>query len=171
MIRREGKMGDKVTGVMVYYYFVCKRKLWFFCHQIIMESENEDVILGKILDDNSYQKDDKHINIDDVINIDFIREEKELHEVKKSRVLEEAGVWQLKYYLYYLQKRGVVDLKGKIDYPLLKKTMKIELYDKDIKEIERIIEEISVIKRAELPPALLESKVCRKCAYFDICFV
>ena len=104
-------MGDKVTGVMVYYYFVCKRKLWFFCHQINMESENEDVILGKILDDNSYQKDDKHINIDDVINIDFIREEKELHEVKKSRVLEEAGVWQLKYYLYYLQKRGVVDLK------------------------------------------------------------
>ena len=171
MIRREGKMGDKVTGVMVYYYFVCKRKLWFFCHQINMESENEDVILRKILDDNSYQKDDKHINIDDVINIDFIREEKELHEVKKSRVLEEAGVWQLKYYLYYLQKRGVVDLKGKIDYPLLKKTMKIELYDKDIKEIERIIEEISVIKRAELPPALLESKVCRKCAYFDLCFV
>ena len=171
MIRREGKMGDKVTGVMVYYYFVCKRKLWFFCHQINMESENEDVILGKILDDNSYQKDDKHINIDDVINIDFNREEKELHEVKKSRVLEEAGVWQLKYYLYYLQKRGVVDLKGKIDYPLLKKTMKIELYDKDIKEIERIIEEISVIKRAELPPALLESKVCRKCAYFDLCFV
>ena len=171
MIRREGKMGDKVTGVMVYYYFVCKRKLWFFCHQINMESENEDVILGKILDDNSYQKDDKHINIDDVINIDFIREEKELHEVKKSRVLEEAGVWQLKYYLYYLQKLGVVDLKGKIDYPLLKKTMKIELYDKDIKEIERIIEEISVIKRAELPPALLESKVCRKCAYFDLCFV
>ena len=171
MIRREGKMGDKVTGVMVYYYFVCKRKLWFFCHQINMESENEDVILGKILDDNSYQKDDKHINIDDVINIDFIREEKELHEVKKSRVLEEAGVWQLKYYLYYLQKRGVVDLKGKIDYPLLKKTMKIELYDKDIKEIERIIEEISVIKRAELPPALLESKVCRKCAYFALCFV
>ena len=32
-------MGDKVTGVMVYYYFVCKRKLWFFCHQINMESE------------------------------------------------------------------------------------------------------------------------------------
>ena len=164
-------MGDKVTGVMVYYYFVCKRKLWFFCHQINMESGNEDVMLGKILDDNSYQRDDKHINIDDVINIDFIREEKELHEVKKSRVLEEAGVWQLKYYLYYLQKRGVVDLKGKIDYPLLKKTMKIELYDKDIKEIERIIEEISVIKRAERPPALLESKVCRKCAYFDLCFV
>lgn len=107
-------MGDKVTGVMVYYYFVCKRKLWFFCHQINMESRNEDVMLGKILDDNSYQRDDKHINIDDVINIDFIREAKELHEVKKSGAVEEAGVWQIKYYLYYLQKRGVDDLKGKL---------------------------------------------------------
>ena len=164
-------MGDKVTGVMVYYYFVCKRKLWFFCHQINMESGNEDVMLGKILDDNSYQRDDKHINIDDVINIDFIREAKELHEVKKSRAAEEAGVWQIKYYLYYLQKRGVDDLKGKIDYPLLKKTMEVELTDEDKNEIERILGEISEIKCAELPPALAESKLCKKCAYFDLCFV
>ena len=164
-------MGDKLTGVMVYYYFVCKRKLWFFCHQINMESGNEDVMLGKILDDNSYQRDDKHINIDDVINIDFIREAKGLHEVKKSRAVEEAGVWQIKYYLYYLQKRGVDDLKGKIDYPLLKKTMEVELSDEDKNEIERILGEISEIKRAELPPALAESKLCKKCAYFDLCFV
>ena len=101
----------------------------------------------------------------------FIREAKELHEVKKSRAVEEAGVWQIKYYLYYLQKRGVDDLKGKIDYPLLKKTMEVELSDEDKNEIERILGEISEIKRAELPPALAESKLCKKCAYFDLCFV
>ena len=164
-------MGDKVTGVMVYYYFVCKRKLWFFCHQINMESGNEDVMLGKILDDNSYQRDDKHINIDDVINIDFIREEKELHEVKKSRVLEEAGVWQLKYYLYYLQKRGVVDLKGKIDYPLLKKSVIVELSEKDVEILERIIIEITDIKHQEILPVSGNSKLCKKCAYYDLCFI
>ena len=27
---------------MIYYYFVCKRKLWYFCHEIRMEAENED---------------------------------------------------------------------------------------------------------------------------------
>ena len=164
-------MGDKVTGVMVYYYFVCKRKLWFFCHQINMESGNEDVMLGKILDDNSYQRDDKHINIDDVINIDFIREEKELHEVKKSRVLEEAGVWQLKYYLYYLQKRGVVDLKGKIDYPLLKKSVIVELSEKDVEILERIIIEITDIKHQEILPVSGNSKLCKKCAYYDLCTI
>ena len=79
-------MTDKrITGVMIYYYFVCKRKLWYFCHEINMESENENVQLGKLLDEKSYERDEKHINIDNVINIDFIREHQELHEIKKSK--------------------------------------------------------------------------------------
>lgn len=49
-------MEERITGVMIYYYFVCKRKLWYFCHEIRMEAENEDVILGKILDESSYKK-------------------------------------------------------------------------------------------------------------------
>lgn len=65
-------MDERITGVMIYYYFVCKRKLWYFCHDIRMETENEDVMLGKILDESSYKKKDKHVNIDDIINIDFI---------------------------------------------------------------------------------------------------
>ena len=40
-------MEDKITGVMIYYYFICKRKLWYFCHQITMEEGNENVQLGK----------------------------------------------------------------------------------------------------------------------------
>ena len=63
-------MTDKrITGVMIYYYFVCKRKLWYFCHEINMESENENVQLGKLLDEKSYERDEKHINIDNVIEI------------------------------------------------------------------------------------------------------
>ena len=40
-------MEERITGVMIYYYFVCSRKLWYFCHQINMEDENENVQLGK----------------------------------------------------------------------------------------------------------------------------
>ena len=85
-------MDERITGVMIYYYFVCKRKLWYFCHDIRMETENEDVMLGKILDESSYKKKDKHGNIDDIINIDFISEHKELHEIKKSKAVENAGI-------------------------------------------------------------------------------
>ena len=164
-------MGDKVTGVMVYYYFVCKRKLWFFCHQINMESGNEDVMLGKILDDNSYQRDDKHINIDDVINIDFIRDKNEVHEVKKSKAIEDAGIWQLKYYLYYLKNKGVNDVTGSIDYPLLKKKIHVELSEEDIRKLEKVLKDIQVIRDINTNIELEEKTICNKCAYHDLCFV
>ena len=54
-------MENRVTGVMIYYYFVCKRKLWYFINEINMESDNENVMLGKLLDENSYRRDDKPI--------------------------------------------------------------------------------------------------------------
>lgn len=162
---------ERITGVMIYYYFVCKRKLWYFMNEINMETENENVLLGKLLDESSYKKDDKHINIDNVINIDFIREHRELHEVKKSRAIEEAGIWQVKYYLYYLKKRGVSDLKAKIDYPLIKKNLVVELTGEDEIRIEEIIREITDIKAQLLPPEFDARKICNKCAYHDLCFI
>lgn len=30
---------DKITGIMIYYYFVCKRKLWYSYQNISMESD------------------------------------------------------------------------------------------------------------------------------------
>lgn len=164
-------MEERVTGVMIYYYFVCKRKLWYFCHEINMEAENESVMLGKLLDENSYRRDDKHINIDNIINIDFIKEHKELHEVKKSKAIEEAGIWQVKYYLYYLWKRGVKNLKAKIDYPLLKKNLIVELDEEDIDQLEKIISDIHEIRGLEIPPEFCEKKICKKCAYHDLCFI
>lgn len=164
-------MEDRITGVMIYYYFVCKRKLWYFCHEIHMESENEDVMLGKLLDESSYRREDKHINIDNTINIDFIRERKKLHEVKKSKTVQEAGIWQMKYYLYYLQKKGIENLTAKIDYPLLKKNLTVELADDDSAVIEDIITEIRELKISELPPVFEKNKLCKKCAYHDLCFI
>lgn len=164
-------MEERITGVMIYYYFVCKRKLWYFCHEINMEAENENVMLGKLLDEHSYQRDEKHINIDNVINIDFIKEHHELHEIKKSKSIEAAGIWQVKYYLYYLKERGVENIRGKIDYPLLKKNVIVELADEDIKKLEGIISEICKIRKQNVPPEFLETKVCKKCAYHDLCFI
>ncbi len=155
-------MEKRITGVMIYYYFICKRKLWYFIHEIM---------LGKLLDENSYKRDDKHINIDNVISIDFIREQKELHEIKKSRAIEEAGIWQVKYYLYYLKQRGVTEVKAKIDYPLLKKNLVVELQDDDEKQLQEIIQEILILKKQEQIPKFDTKKICAKCAYHDLCFV
>ena len=139
-------MDSEITGIMVYYYFVCKRKLWYFCHGIQMEAENENVQLGKLLDASSYSRDSKHVLIDNMINIDFIRDKNEVHEVKKSKAIEDAGIWQLKYYLYYLKNKGVNDVTGSIDYPLLKKKIHVELSEEDIRNLEKVLKDIQFIR-------------------------
>lgn len=164
-------MKKEVSGTMFYYYFVCKRKLWFFSNEIQLEDENEDVKLGKLLDESSYSREEKHILIDNTINIDFIKDWKILHEIKKQKSVEEAGIWQVKYYLYFLKKRGIYLEKGILDYPKLKKREEIFLSLEDEKEIEKILENIGKIIQEERPPKLEKLKICKKCAYFEYCYI
>ena len=157
--------------MMIYYYIVCKRKLWYFYHDIQMEQNNEDVLIGKVLDMETYKREKKHINIDNVINIDFIKSKRIIHEVKKSKKIEEASITQVKYYLYFLKKKGIKDIKGKIDYPLLKKSIEVELSEEDERYLEKIMYEIEKIVDEKIPPEMVKNKICSKCAYHDICFI
>lgn len=159
------------TGVMIYYYFVCKRKLWFFCKDIKLEDNSEDVGIGKLIDETSYQREKKHINIDNIINIDFIKDWEVLHDIKKSRSIEEASIWQLKYYIYYLRKKGVNIEKGILDYPKLKRRIDVFLEDIDNEAIEKIIKEIDEISNLSRPLERETKKICKKCAYYELCFV
>lgn len=136
-----------------------------------MEQNSELVEIGKIVDEQTYQREEKGILIDNTINIDHIEEGTILHEVKKTKAIEEAGIWQTKYYLYYLEKRGVKGLHAIIDYPLLRETKSIELEQQDrliLDNIEKNIEEIVKLNR---PPQIVSSKVCKKCAYYDLCYI
>lgn len=164
-------MNKAITGVMVYYYEICHRKLWYFYHEIQMEQGNENVNIGKVLDEFSYKKDEKHINIDNVVNIDFIRSKGKIHEIKKSRKIEQASILQVKYYLFYLRERGVEGITGQIDYPLLKKTVEVELLSEDISEIENILKKIENIVACKTPPELVKKNICKSCAYCDLCFI
>lgn len=161
----------QITGIMIYYYFVCKRKLWYFINQINMEQNSELVSIGKILDEDSYKNEKKGILIDNTINIDFIKNGAILHEVKKTKSIEEAGIWQIKYYMYYLEEKGVKNIKAKIDYPLLRETKEIILENEDRKILKNIIKNIEEISSQEKVPSKMNSPICKKCAYFDLCYV
>lgn len=160
---------NKVTGLMIYYYFVCKRKLWLSYNGISMEAENENVSLGKYLNESSYSKERKNILINNEINIDFVKKEGVIHEIKKSRKIEKASIWQVKYYLYYLEREDVNGIVAKIDYPLLKKVLEVKLEEGDREKIEGTIEEISDILSKKTPPKFEMKKICEKCAYQDLC--
>lgn len=160
-----------ITGLMFYYYFICQRKLWYFANEINMEQNSELVSIGKILDETSYAREKKGILIDNTINIDFIKNGAVLHEVKKTKAIEDAGIWQLKYYMYYLQKRGVKTIEAKIDFPLLRETKQVNLENEDIKIIENVIKNIEETIAQEKPPQIINEKICKKCAYYDLCYV
>ncbi|MCD2503227.1 CRISPR-associated protein Cas4 [Clostridium sp. NSJ-145] len=164
-------MKKEITGVMIYYYEVCKRKLWYFYNEIQMEEGNESVAIGKAIDEGSYQRDTKHINIDNIINIDFIRSKSVLHEVKKSNKIEEASILQVKYYLYFLKKRGVDNISGKIDYPLLKQNVNIDFTNNDVDMIEEVLKDIDRVVNDSKPPIIDKKRICKSCAYYDLCFI
>ncbi len=165
-------MTDKdVTGIMIYYYYVCKKKLWYFLHEIRMETDNQNVKLGKLLDENSYIRDNKHVMIDGVINIDFLRGNHVIHEVKKSKSIEEAGIMQVKYYLYYLYNKGLTDMSAKIDYPLLKQSISVELNDEDFSVLDEVIQDIVNIGNSENIIFVEKKDICKKCAYYDLCYI
>lgn len=160
-----------ITGIMIYYYFICQRRLWYFVNQINMEQNSELVKIGKILDETTYTKEKKQILIDNTINIDFIKNGAVLHEVKKTKAIEEAGIWQIKYYIYYLQNKGIKNIKAKIDFPLLRETKEVTLKEEDKEILENVIKNIEEIAQMDKPPKAIDSKVCSKCSYFDLCYV
>lgn len=160
-----------ITGIMIYYYFICERKLWYFANNINMEQNSELVSIGKILDESTYSREKKGILIDNTINVDFIKNGAVLHEVKKTKAIEEAGIWQLKYYMYYLENKGIENVTAKIDFPLLRESKNIILEDEDRNVLDNVIKNIEEIVKMDKPPKIIDSKICKKCSYYDLCYV
>ncbi|HHT9111251.1 MAG TPA: CRISPR-associated protein Cas4 [Candidatus Brocadiaceae bacterium] len=161
----------RFTGTQINYFFLCKKKLWYFSHNIEMEQTSDAVYLGKLIHETSYDREKKEIDIDDTIKIDFIDKDGVIHEVKKSDKVEEPHIWQLKYYIWYLKQKGVAGITGKINYPKLRKTLDVFLEPGDDERIQTILKEIREIINAELPPQVERMKMCKNCSYGDICWV
>jgi len=136
-----------------------------------MEHTSELVGIGKLIDENSYDREKKNILVDEMISIDFLRDWKVIHEVKKSRKLDEASKWQLKYYIWVLRNRGVDIEKGILDYPLLKKREEIYLTNQEENELMEVLENIKSILNMGKPPSTISRSYCKKCAYYEFCYV
>ncbi|RLB90236.1 MAG: CRISPR-associated protein Cas4 [Deltaproteobacteria bacterium] len=159
----------KYTGTQMNYYFVCHRKLWLFTNDIRFEDENEYVQLGRLIDENTYRRNKKQIEIGK-IKIDFIDNKGVIHEIKKSNKIEKAHIQQVKYYIYTLRKMGVENITGEIDYPKLKKRKTVLLTTEDEKELESIFVDIQGILDKPKPPGVIKKTICKKCAYYEFCF-
>ena len=160
------------TGTQINYYFVCKRKLWYFSNNLSMEHTSDAVSLGKLIHEESYQREKKEIMIDDRISVDFVGHTGVINEVKKSDKVEESHKYQLLYYLYYLEQKGVEGVKGVIRYPKLRKKVDVQLQEESREEMEQILEEIEKIVNSASPPKEMKNRsFCAKCSYFELCWI
>src|SRR5215212_4830163 len=109
-----------LTATHINYYFICYRKLWLFANGINMEHTSDTVAEGKLIHETSYpQTAEKYSEIEiGGSKIDFYdAKNKVIHEVKKSDSIEDAHVWQAKYYIWLLQQNRIDEVTGIIEYP------------------------------------------------------
>lgn len=163
-----------ITATHIAYFHICKRKLWLFSHSITMEQNSDLVTAGKLIGENSYaQRPHKYTEVElDGIKIDFYdAKNKIVHEIKKSDKLENAHIAQVKYYLFVLERNGIYGAKGIIEYPKLRTTEEVELSEQDRIDIPIWEAQMQQIMNQTQCPPTHKMPYCKRCAYFDYCFI
>jgi len=160
----------RIIGTQINYLFVCTRKLWLFSHHIEMEHTSDYVALGELLHEESYAREKKHIQIDDMIQIDFIDKDGILHDVKFGQSMELAHEMQLLYYLYVLKQKGLPNRFGVINYPRQRRKTEVELTPEKEKEVESAMENVIRIVSLPTPPNAEFGKLCISCSYMELCW-
>lgn len=164
----------QATGTHFNYYHVCKRKLWLFANGLTMEHTSDLVYEGKMLHETSYpQRSERYEELEvDGCRIDFYdARNKVVHEIKKSDKVEEAHEWQVKYYIFVLERNGMEGVTGILEYPSMRQTTPVYLTDEDRKRLTEIEQEILIIAEADECPPVIRSRICKQCSYYEFCYV
>lgn len=162
----------RVNGTLMNYYFHCKRQCYLHGNRLNLEDNSEIVKIGKAIHEERAQKKDTEIAIEN-IRLDKLTKEY-LTEVKKSDADSEASKWQLLFYLKVLKEKGI-DRKGKLEFIEKNRTeRKIVIVELGKEEEERLIQYEKEIEELliqnQVPEGIVKSQ-CKKCAYYEYCFI
>lgn len=170
-----------LTGTHINYYRLCKRKLWLFANDIQMEHTSDIVADGKVIEEESYQqRSERYTQIELSVlhngtnltgKIDFFDTRyKIVHETKRSNKVEDAHIWQVKFYLWLLKLNEIDAEKGIIEYPRLREKENVFIDQTDIDYLQRTILEINDLVHSQRCPDVIRAKICKSCSYLDFCY-
>lgn len=160
-----------ITGTLIWYYNICQREVWLMVHHIVPDQNNENMTIGRAINENSYAREKKEIDLGNA-KIDLIRTEKGqlvVGEVKKSSKYIESASQQLLFYLLQLREMGI-DARGELLIPEEKKKIAINLDAESELLIKTVIEDVARICLMEKAPPAVRNKYCRNCAYTEFCW-
>lgn len=162
----------KVNGTLMNYYFHCKRQCYLFGNRMNLEDNSEAVKIGKAIHEERAEQCNTEIAIEN-IRLDKLTAEY-LTEVKKSDADIEASKWQLIFYLKVLKDKGI-GRKGKLEFveknKQNKKTIVLELTEEVEEKLQQYIYEIEELLMQEEVPLVLDKPKCKKCAYYEYCYI
>lgn len=162
-----------MNGTIINYYFHCKRQCYLFAHRLNLEDNSEIVKIGKAIhEEKVINNKNSEIKIDQIV-IDRITSDY-LIEIKKSDADIEAAKWQLLFYLKILKSKGI-ERKGKLEFIEKKnqgkKVIILELNSDTEKELDMYIENINSLLLKDEFPKVINKSSCKKCAYFEYCYI
>lgn len=163
----------RINGTLINYYFHCKRQCYLHGNRLNFEDNSEEVKIGKALHEEKAQgKENSEIAIEN-IRLDKLTKEY-LTEVKKSDADVNAATWQLLYYLSILKKKGI-ERKGKLEFieknRSKSKVIYVELTKENEQQLEVYQREIEGLIEQDMIPSCINKATCKKCAYYEYCFV
>ncbi len=162
----------RIGGTSIQYYFTCHRELWLYMNHIDPIQDDENIMIGRLINEKALQKRGKReVTIGDS-KIDILQSGKtsKIIEVKKSSKLLGPTTRQLQYYIYLLSKQGIY-VEGEISIPKERKRIPVTLKDEDIRVLENAISDIQRIARMENIPEYIKKPYCKGCAYREFCEV
>jgi CRISPR-associated exonuclease Cas4 len=114
-----------LTATLIWYYYICHREVWLVARQITPWQENPFIEIGRLISEESYQRERKEIHLENIV-IDLLKTEGEnvvIGEVKKSSRFEKSARMQLAYYLWRLKQLGI-SATGQLLFPKEKKRLR-----------------------------------------------
>lgn len=160
-----------ITGTLIQSYNICHRQTWLMAHQIIPDQEHEYIELGRIIDEESYGRDKKRINFENVV-IDLVRSDDGdmiVGEVKKSSRAKKSAKMQVAFYLYKLKQSGII-ARGLLLFPKERKRVIVELTPELEQELEKMFSNIYGIIFQKVPPQAKKKGYCKNCGYKEFCW-
>lgn len=86
----------------------------------------------------------------------------------------EAAKWQLLFYLKVLKSKGIIR-KGRLEFVEKnkkdEKVIIVELTEEIEKELDNYISSIEQLLLQEKPPECIQTSTCKKCAYYEYCYI
>jgi CRISPR-associated exonuclease Cas4 len=165
---REPEVG--ITGLMVQYYHVCRRELWFMSRGIDIDRSTANIVRGTHTDETSYRDKRESFQINGRIQIDVL-DDGDVMEVKVSSSLENPPKMQLLYYLWYLDRILDIERTGVLAFPRERTRKTVTLSEENVAAVEETIVGIIETVRDDSPPPLEKKPYCDSCLYQDLCWV